>query len=96
MGKGHTDFKISQKAKNYVSFKSFIKNKRKNRLGTPSGKFEIFSKTIESYNYDDCAPYPKWYEPMEYLGSKKANKYPYHIVSPHPKYRLHSQLNNTC
>ena len=93
--KGHTDFKISQKAKNYVSFKSFIKNKRKNRLGTPSGKFEIFSKTIESYNYDDCAPHPKWYEPMEYLGSKKANKYPYHIVSPHPKYRLHSQLNNT-
>jgi len=93
--KGHTDFKVPKKAEKYVSFKSFIKNKRKNRLGTPSGKFEIFSKTIERYKYEDCAPHPKWYEPVEYLGSDKAKKYPYHIVSPHPKYRLHSQLNNT-
>ncbi len=93
--KGHTDFEISKKALNYVSYKSFIQDKRKNRLGTPSGKIEIYSKTIEGYNYSDCAPHPKWYEPVEYLGSKKAKKYPFHIVSPHPKYRLHSQLNNT-
>lgn len=93
--KGYTEFETSEKSKNHVSFKSFIEDKRKNRLGTPSGKFEIFSKTIESYNYDDCKPHPTWYEPVEYLGSKKAEKYPCHLVSPHPKYRLHSQLNNT-
>lgn len=34
-------------------------------------------------------------EPMEWLGSKEAKKYPLNLVSPHPKYRLHSQLNNT-
>ncbi|MGB6330125.1 MAG: trimethylamine-N-oxide reductase TorA [Halarcobacter sp.] len=93
--KGHVDFEITEKAKNFVSYKSFIDDKRANRLGTPSGKIEIYSKTIEAYNYSDCKPHPTWYEPIEYLGSKKAEKYPFHIVSPHPKYRLHSQLNNT-
>ena len=33
-------------------------------------------------------------EPMEWLGNK-TDKYPLNIVTPHPKYRLHSQLNNT-
>ena len=35
-------------------------------------------------------------EPMEWLGSKElVKKYPLNLISPHPKYRLHSQLDNT-
>ena len=32
---------------------------------------------------------------MEWLGSKAVKEFPLNLVSPHPKYRLHSQLNNT-
>lgn len=88
-------FELTEEKKNFVSFAKFRADKRKNRLGTDSGKIEIYSKKIESYKYDDCGPHPTWYEPVEYLGSEKAKKYPFHIVSPHPKYRLHSQLDNT-
>ncbi len=32
---------------------------------------------------------------MEWLGNKKEVKaYPFHLVSSHPKYRMHSQLDN--
>lgn len=92
---GIVKFELTEEKLNYISFAKFRADKRKNRLGTDSGKIEIFSKKIEGYKYDDCGPHPTWYEPAEYLGSKKAKKYPFHLVSPHPKYRLHSQLDNT-
>jgi len=37
-----------------------------------------------------------WFEPAEWLGNKElVEKYPLHLVSPHPTYRIHSQLDNT-
>lgn len=62
-------------------------------LGTPSGKIEIWSERIASYNYDDCPPHPVWLEPAEWLGSEKAKRYPLHLVSNQPAVRLHSQLD---
>ncbi len=68
---------------------------------TPSGKIEIFSTTLASikdwrktqFGYE--IPYiPKWIEPWESLNSPKANKYPFHLVSPHPRWRTHSIFNN--
>jgi len=44
-------------------------------------------------NYSDCGPHPTWYEPFEWIGSAKAGKYPLHLLTPHPRYRLHSQYN---
>ena len=33
---------------------------------------------------------------MEWLGdAQKTQKYPLNLITPHPKYRLHGQLNNT-
>ncbi|GAA8510738.1 hypothetical protein KKKH55_13010 [Helicobacter pylori] len=32
---------------------------------------------------------------LEWLGSKMAEIYPFHLISPHPKYRVNSQLDNT-
>lgn len=93
--KGYCEFETPEVAKKYVRFADFRKNPIVNRLGTPSGKIEIFSKKINSYNYDDCKGHPMWFEPMEWLGSKKSEEYPLNLISPHPKYRLHSQLNNT-
>ena len=37
---------------------SFREDPLLNPLGTPSGKFEIYSKNIEKMGYDDCGPHP--------------------------------------
>lgn len=78
----------------YNAFEEFIKDPLENPLGTPSGKIEIFSREIDSYKYDDCKGHATWFEPAEYLGNR-TKKHPFHLLSPHPKFRLHSQLDNT-
>ncbi len=92
--KGYVKF-TQKEEENYVRFGAFRKNPFKNKLGTPSGKIEIYSPVISKFEYDDCKAHPTWIEPIEWLGSKIAKQYPLHIVSPHGKYRLHSQLNNS-
>jgi biotin/methionine sulfoxide reductase len=64
-----------------------------NRLGTPSGRIEIFSETINGFGYDDCPAHPVWLEPTEWLGSAKARRFPLHLVSNQPRTRLHSQYD---
>ncbi|VAW20297.1 Trimethylamine-N-oxide reductase, TorZ [hydrothermal vent metagenome] len=89
------EFPIPNTAKDYVRYSEFRADPIANALGTPSGKIHIFSRDIEGFKYDDCPPFPTWLEPIEWLGSNKTEKHPLHIVSPHPKYRLHSQMDNT-
>jgi len=86
---------VPEDAKAYTRFSDYRADPIANALGTPSGKIEIYSLEIEKYAYDDCPAHPTWMEPIEWLGSEKAVKHPLHIVSPHPKYRLHSQMDNT-
>ncbi len=94
--KGYVEFPVPEEAKKWVRYGDFRKDPLKNPLGTPSGKIEIFSNTIAKFKYDDCLAHPAWFEPVEWLGDKKlAKKYPFHLVSSHPKFRLHSQLDNT-
>ena len=64
---------------------------RKVECATPSGKIEIFSTTIESFGYDDCPGHPVWLEPAEWLGAKRAGRFPLHLISNQPSTRLHSQ-----
>lgn len=69
---------------------------------TPSGKIEILSTTLAQYTDWTKTAYgyeipsiPKWIEPWEYLGDKKKTvKHPYHLISPHPRWRTHSIFNN--
>jgi anaerobic dimethyl sulfoxide reductase subunit A len=71
------------------------------RFQTPSGKIEIFSSqlgqitdwTKTMYGYHIPA-IPKWIEPWESLNSPKTKKYPFHLISPHPRWRTHSIFNN--
>jgi anaerobic dimethyl sulfoxide reductase subunit A len=69
---------------------------------TPSGKIEILSTqlaqikdwTRTQYGYPIPA-IPKWIEPFEWLGDTgKAAKHPFHLISPHPRWRTHSIFNN--
>jgi biotin/methionine sulfoxide reductase len=63
-------------------------------LRTPSGRIELFSETIASFDYDDCRGHPMWFDKQEWLGSERAQRFPLHLVSNQPKTRLHSQLDN--
>ena len=93
---GVVEFPVPKEAESWVRYGDFRKDPMNNALGTPSGKIEIYSNTIAKFKYDDCLPHPAWFEPAEWLGDRKlAKHYPLHLVSSHPKYRLHSQLDNT-
>ena len=83
----------------HVAFREQIENGKP--FQTPSGKIEIFSTglaqtkdwTRTQYGYEIPA-IPKWIEPWEYLNHPKAKKFPFHLVSPHPRWRTHSIFNN--
>ena len=68
---------------------------------TPSGKIEILSTSLAGikdwtktqYGYE--IPYiPKWVEPFESLNHEKAKKFPFHMITPHPRWRTHSIFHN--
>lgn len=95
--KGYVQFsKEDENKKYYTRLSQYRENPHKNRLGTPSGKIEIYSPAIAKMGYKDCLGYPSWFEPFEWLGDKKqTKKYPLAVSSPHSRFRLHSQLNNS-
>src|SRR5690606_40122154 len=68
---------------------------------TPSGKIEILSTTLAQITdwtrtqYGSEIPsIPKWIEPWESLNSRKTETFPFHLVSPHPRWRTHSIFNH--
>ncbi|MFO1034916.1 MAG: molybdopterin dinucleotide binding domain-containing protein [Hyphomicrobiales bacterium] len=68
---------------------------------TASGRIEILSQgflTIKDWTktrYSEEIPYiPKWIEPWESLNSPKTKDHPFHLISPHPRWRTHSIFNN--
>ncbi len=72
----------------------FYQDPETHPLDTPSGKIEIYSSTIDSFGYKDCAGSPRWYDKDEYLGSTRATVYPLHLISNQPRGRLHSQYDH--
>jgi len=92
---GFVKFEIPKEAYKFVRHSAFREDPVKNPLKTESGKIQIFSKKYADFNYDEFKGHVTWFEPAEYLGSKEAKEYPLHMVSPHPTYRIHSQLDNT-
>ncbi|MCF8481905.1 MAG: trimethylamine-N-oxide reductase TorA [Rhodospirillum sp.] len=87
-------FEPDDAALNYVRYADYREDPLLEPLGTPSGKIELYSKAIEKMGYDDCPPHPTWMEPVEWTGAKET-KFPLHVTTAHPKYRLHSQLNGS-
>ena len=76
-----------------VLFEAYRNDPEANALPTPSGRIELFSETIDSFGYADCPGHPTWLEPVEWLGSEEATRYPFHLISNQPRSRLHSQLD---
>ncbi len=83
----------------HVAFREQIE--RGEPFPTESGKIEIMSGwlarvedwTKTQYGYEIPA-IPKWVEPWESLNHPKAKDYPFHLISPHPRWRTHSIFNN--
>lgn len=78
----------------HVMLRRFREDPVTHPLSTPSGRIEIFSKTIDGFGYDDCPGHPVWLEPFEWLGSDATSSYPLHLISGQPGGRLHSQLDD--
>ncbi len=70
-------------------------------FNTPTGRIEVFSTqlaqiqdwTKTQYGYH-IPSVPKWIEPFESLNHPLTQKFPFHMVSPHPRWRTHTIFNN--
>lgn len=93
---GVVKYDIPAEAKNFVRHEAFRKDPVANKLKTHSGKIQIYLEKFDKFGYKDFKGHVVWFEPAEWLGNKElVKKYPFHMVSPHPTYRIHSQLDNT-
>lgn len=92
---GFVEFEIPENARKFVCHAKFRQDPINNKLDTESGKIQIFSQKCADFKLADFKGNPTWFEPAEWLGSKMAEIYPFHLISPHPKYRVNSQLDNT-
>lgn len=75
-----------------IMMRAFRTDPISNPLNTPSGKIELFSETIASFDYDDCPGHPVWMEPIEWLGRAQPDQL--HMISNQPRNKLHSQLDH--
>lgn len=96
--KGHGIYKFLLKEP-HVGFRAQIEQGVP--FQTPSGKIEILVNELAwvqdwtKTKYGEHVPsIPKWIEPWESLNSAKTKDYPFHLVSPHPRWRTHSIFNN--
>ncbi len=61
-------------------------------LRTPSGRIEIGSDRLAEWGYADCLSHPAWLPPEEWLDPAAEAAGRFHLLSPQPEGRLHSQL----
>ncbi len=86
-------FEIPKGADEYVMFDKFRADPVAHKLTTPSGRIELYSEKIAGFGYDNCPPHAMWIEPSEWHRGAPAEKYPLHLVSSQPRYKLHSQMD---
>lgn len=87
---GEIELPLTDKVSSIERFRSDPQN---HPLPTPSGKIEIFSKTISGFGYSDCVGHPSWIEPDEWLGGDIVSEFPLQLIANQPALRLHSQLD---
>ncbi len=92
--KGYARMEVPEEAKGWVRHNAFYRDPEANPLHTGSGKIEMFCEEIELMGLEDCPGMPVWLEKHEYLGNAKEGQL--HVVSPHPWYRLHSQMDQSA
>lgn len=91
--KGYARMPVPEAARKWTRHSEFYNDPDANPLHTDSGKIEMFSEGISAMGIDDCPGMPVWMEKHEYLGNAKPGQL--HVVSPHPWFRLHSQMDQS-
>lgn len=91
--KGYARQAVPEVARKWVRHGDFYADPVATPLHTASGKIEMFCENIANMNIDDCPGMPMWMEKHEYLGNAKEGQL--HVVSPHPWFRLHSQMDQS-
>ncbi|HAL85739.1 MAG TPA: dimethyl sulfoxide reductase [Deferribacteraceae bacterium] len=98
--------KYSADARPSVAYKAFVEDPANNKVGTPSGKFEIFSKRLYNLSHqwvfpagfddgkDKITALPEYYAAWEGYSDPVRNDYPFQIVGHHFKQRTHSTYYN--
>lgn len=86
---------LKQQGEAVILLEDFRNDPETNPLKTPSGRIEIFSRSIAEFDLPDCPGYACWQEPHEWLGSPLAKQFPLHLISDQPKNKLHSQLDHS-
>lgn len=81
-------------------FRLFYEDPEANPLNTESGKLEIYSPRLARYFPDDDErrPYPHYIEEgethQESRRGERGKKYPYLMVSNHPRWRVHANMDD--
>ena len=79
-----------------VMFDNFRADPQAHPLNTPSGRIELFSERIAGFGYADCPGHAQWFEPAEWLGGDKAERFPLHLLTDQPFTKLHSQFDHAA
>ena len=87
---------LSVENKDVVMFQDFRNDPAAHPLNTPSGRIELFSERIAGFAYADCPGQAQWFEPVEWLGSRKAVAHPLHLLTDQPFTKLHSQFDHAA
>lgn len=69
--------------------RNFRRDPQQHPLPTPSGKIEIYSATLASFNDADCPGHPVWLDPVQ----QPDEAHPFYLIANQPASRLHSQLD---
>lgn len=78
-----------------VAFVDFCRDPQKYPLNTPSGKIEIFSRTLfDKANPEEIPPIPKYVQEWESPFGEEAEKYPLQAIGSHTLHRVHSTHDN--
>ena len=79
-----------------AGLRKFYDDPQTSPLTTPSGKIEFYSERLARHFPDDIErpPSPRWIEKGEShderISSQRANKYPFLVISNHPRWRVHA------
>jgi len=80
---------VPQKTDDGGLLRAFRNDPDKAPLRTPSGRIEIYSSAIATFNEPDCPGHPAWLAPSE----APTRETPLHLIANQPTTRLHSQLD---
>ncbi|MGB6230611.1 MAG: molybdopterin dinucleotide binding domain-containing protein, partial [Litorimonas sp.] len=92
--KGYARQPAPPEARNLVSHGDFFEDPVANPLHTASARIEMFCEEIELMGLEGRPGMPVWMEKHEHLDNAREGQL--HVVSPHPRFRLHSQMDQSA